>query len=127
MYRLFGFKFDVDLTSKIQTYSRNMSFQMGLKLREKYLLLGIGLFTLFGLGCLLIALRRDNLAVSNAPIRDVKNRWAAQHGGENEFERIQREMLINASKDQITERRNFIKGVGYFMVKLFFKKAKFVF
>ncbi|KAI6183141.1 Alpha-1,2-Mannosidase [Aphelenchoides bicaudatus] len=88
---------------------------MGLKLREKYLLLGIGILTIFGLGCLLVALRRDTPHNSRIPVRDSRNRWAAaQQADGDEFERIQSELLINASRDPISEKRTFIKGMMKF-------------
>lgn len=92
--------------------------KMGLKLREKYLLLFIGLVALIGLGTLLIMMKKDKFLVSGSEIpsriRNIPNRWAAeQQPKDSEFARIQREMLANVTKgDQTEERRAFIKGVS---------------
>jgi hypothetical protein len=86
---------------------------MGLKLREKYLLLVVGALTLIGLAILFITLRNNEFVTTKIhAVRDVPNRWVfAQQPYDNEFEKIQREMRSNSS-DVITERRNFVKGVS---------------
>ncbi|KAI6202446.1 Alpha-1,2-Mannosidase [Aphelenchoides besseyi] len=88
---------------------------MGLKLREKYAAV-VGLVVVF---CFLIAYvsyqsTADSQNVDlKYPIRDAQLR---RHGPavENEFERIQAEMMINSTRDTISERRNFIRGMMKF-------------
>jgi hypothetical protein len=91
---------------------------MGLKLREKYLLLLIGLLALLALAALLITLRKDEFTTTGRihSVRDVPNRWAMERQPvDNEFERIQRELMVNSTKDKIVERRNFVKGVSFLL------------
>ena len=86
-------------------------------LRRNYLLaLGVTMFLAIILLYLTVQLNTD--AAANAfgsPIRDMSNRRSAmvEH---NEFERIQAGLLLNASKDPIVERRNYIKAVCWLKI-----------
>ncbi|KAI6232811.1 Alpha-1,2-Mannosidase [Aphelenchoides fujianensis] len=89
---------------------------MGLKLREKYAAV-VALALLF---CLFIAYlslhaNGDTPAVGDAArVRDVQHRRLVVPVVENEFERIQAEMMVNSTRDTTSERRNFIRGMMKF-------------